>query len=63
MSLIDKVRQLPTLSLVLLVAGKLVIGIGLGVLLVQYLIGYGWWLIILGIAISLPGAYKVLLGK
>jgi len=60
MSLIDKVKQLPASLLVLLVAGKLFIGIGLGVLLITYLVGYGWWFVVLGIVISIPGVYRIL---
>jgi len=63
MSLIDKVKQLPASLLVLLVLGKLIIGVGIGVLLITYLVGYGWWFVILGVVISLPGAYKVLVGQ
>lgn len=63
MSMIDKLRQLPTTSLMLIIAGKFFAGVGIGVLLINYLAGYGWWLILLAVITSLPGAYRILFVK
>jgi len=49
--------------LILIITGKFLAGVGIGVLLINYLAGYGWWLILLAVVTSLPGAYKILFGK
>ena len=59
MSLIDKVRGLPTPILVLFIASKLIIGVGLGVLLASCIAGLGWWIVIVGVLMSVPGALKI----
>ena len=60
MSIADGIRKLPTPLLVLLVASKLVVGLGLGVLLAGVLAGCGLWILILGIVLSIIPAVAVL---
>ncbi|MFH1395749.1 MAG: hypothetical protein ABIH09_06305 [Candidatus Omnitrophota bacterium] len=59
MSIVDKVKSLPNVVLVLFIASKFVIGLGLGALLVSSLEGIEWWLILIGVAMSVPGAYII----
>jgi len=63
MNFINRFRKLPTPILTLHIIAKFVFGVGLGVLLVNYLNGFGWWIILLALIIGTPGAYKVLTGK
>ncbi|MBU0683547.1 MAG: hypothetical protein ABIH85_07630 [Candidatus Omnitrophota bacterium] len=63
MSIVDKVKELPKVVLVLFIASKFIIGLGLGALLVASLQGIEWWLILIGIAMSIPGAYIIWLKK
>ncbi len=63
MNLINRFRKLPIPILILHITAKFVFGVGLGVLLANYLSGFGWWIILLALIMSIPGAYKVLSGK
>jgi len=59
MGVIDKVKALPTPMFILFVSSKVIGGIGIGVLLGQALHGLGWWILILGVILSIPPAIKV----
>lgn len=63
MNLINRFRKLPIPILILHITAKFVFGVGLGVLLANYLSGFGSWIILLALIMSIPGAYKVLSGK
>jgi len=63
MNFINRFRKLSTPILTLHITAKFVFGVGLGVLLANYLSGFGWWIILLALIIGIPGAYKVLSGK
>lgn len=63
MSLVDKVKDLPNPILVLFIASKLVIGIGIGALLASCLAGLGWWFVIIGVLMSVSGGIKILSSK
>ena len=63
MGWIKRFRELPTPILILHVTARFVFGVGLGVLLANYLSGFGWWIIVLALVMGIPGAYKVLSGK
>lgn len=52
-SLIGGVKKLSTPMFVLFVLSKLFVGIGIGVLLVEYLGAYGWWFLIVGVIASI----------
>lgn len=56
--LINKLKRLSDKLLFLHFLAKLVLGIGIGVLLYQYLEGYGWWIVGLGLVMSFLGAWK-----
>ncbi len=40
-----------------------VVGVGVGVLLENYLKPFGWWIILLGVVLLIPGAYKYWIEK
>ncbi|MBL7050943.1 hypothetical protein ISS04_02145 [Candidatus Woesearchaeota archaeon] len=61
--LIKRFRKLPTPLLIMLVNGKAIISLGIGVLLATYLINWVWGIIILGVILMIPGGNKVLTGK
>ncbi len=63
MGLVDNFRKLPTAMIILHIASKAIIGFGLGILLASYLRGFGGWIILLGIALSILPIYKILTGK
>ena len=60
MSLSDGVRKLPTPMLIVFVASKFILGIGIGVVLAQYLAPAGWWFIIIGFVLSLIAMLKII---
>ena len=62
MSLPDGVGKLSTPVLVLFVVSKIIVGIGIGILLANWLPGAGWWLVLLGVVLSIPPGIKVLRG-
>ena len=59
MSLVDKFRSLSTPMIGLHIASKAIIGLGLGVVLAQYLQGFGGWIILAGIVLSIPPIYLI----
>ena len=63
MGWIKRFRELPTPILILHVSARFVFGLGLGVLLARYLMGFGWWLIVLAVVMGIPGGCKILIGK
>ena len=60
MSLIDGAKKLSNFDFVLFVASKLVVGLGLGILLAGVLAGWGWWLLIIGVVVSVIEANKII---
>lgn len=52
-SLISGVKKLSSPMFVIFVLSKLLVGVGLGILLVQYLAPYGWWFLIVGVVLSI----------
>ena len=60
MSLPDGIRKLPTPMLGVFVVSKLILGIGIGVVLAQYLAPAGWWLIIIGLVLSRAAMMKII---
>ncbi len=59
MSILDKVKSLPNPMFVLFVSSKVIAGIGIGVLVSSCVKGFGWWILLLGIALSILPAIKV----
>ena len=59
MSIVDTVKKLPNPVLVLFIASKFFIGLGVGVLLAGHLYGGALWIILIGILMSVPGAYII----
>ena len=60
MSHVDKFRKLPTPMIILHIASKVIIGIGLGAALAKWIGPYGWWLIVIGMVLSIPPIYLIL---
>ena len=60
MSIIDKIKALPGPMFILHFSSKMLFVFGLGLLLGSRLEGLGWWMIGLGIALSIPTAVKIL---
>lgn len=52
-NLIERVQKFSAPMFIVFVFSKVLVGIGLGVLLVQYLAPYGWAILIAGVVISL----------
>ena len=52
-SLIQGVKKFSFPMFFVFVFSKLLVGVGLGVLLSAYLVSYGWWLLIVGVILSL----------
>ena len=59
MSMVDKFRKLPTAMIILHIASKAIIALGLGALLAQWIGGFAWWLIIAGVVLSVPPVYMI----
>ncbi|MGB2706215.1 MAG: hypothetical protein WBC74_05125 [Candidatus Omnitrophota bacterium] len=51
-SLMEGVKKLSPPMFVVFVGSKILVGIGIGVLLVQCLAPYGWWFLIIGVILS-----------
>ena len=60
MCLIDKVKALSTPLFILHFFSKMVLVFGLGIILANRLKGLGWWIIGLGVVLSIPTAIKIL---
>ena len=60
MAPIDKVRKFSNPMLILFVASKAVIGVGIGLILAQYIARFGLWILLIGIALSIPGWLEAL---
>ena len=52
-NLIERVKKFSAPMFIVFVLSKVLVGIGIGVLLVQYLAPYGWPILIAGVVISL----------
>lgn len=62
MSAIERVKSLSNPMFALFVFSKVVIGFSLGFLVAGDPFGIGWWVLGLGIILSIPGWKKALLG-
>ncbi|MDD5644096.1 MAG: hypothetical protein PHO00_01445 [bacterium] len=51
--LIGGVKKLSSPMFIIFVVSKILVGVGLGILLVKYLVPYGWWFLVTGIVLSL----------
>ncbi len=51
-NLMERVKKFSAPMFIVFVLSKVLVGIGLGVLLVQYLAPYGWAILITGVVIS-----------
>ena len=51
-SLMDSVKSFSPPMFIVFVLSKILVGIGLGVLLVQNLAPYGWWFLGVGVVLS-----------
>lgn len=60
MSRVDRLRAFSTPTLLLFVVSKCIIWLGAGVLLANVLAGLGWWIVGLGIVLSISGWIKIL---
>jgi len=60
LGLMNKVKRLSPPMFVIFVLSKLIVGVGLGILLIQYLAPYGWWFLIVGIILSVFCVVKAL---
>jgi len=59
MGLVDKVKGLPTPLFVMHFSSKMIICFGLGVILASYVGGAAWWIIGLGVALSILPIIKI----
>jgi len=59
MSMINKVKSLPNPMFVLFVSSKVIVGIGIGVLISCFAKGFGLWILLLGIVLSIPPVIKI----
>jgi len=59
MSILNKVKSLPNPMFVLFVSSKVIAGIGIGVLISEFAQGFGLWILLLGIILSIPPAMKI----
>jgi len=59
MSMINKVKSLPNPMFVLFVSSKVIVGIGIGVLISCFAKGFGIWILLLGIILSIPPVIKI----
>jgi len=59
MSMINKVKSLPNPMFVLFVSSKVIAGIGIGVLISCFAKGFGIWILLLGIVLSIPPVIKI----
>ncbi len=63
MSYVDNLRKIPTPMICLHIFSKVMIGFGLGVVFAKSMRGYGVWIIVAGIVLSIPPLYKIITGK
>tara|TARA_Y100000310_G_C20174966_1_gene575400 strand:+ start:459 stop:605 length:147 start_codon:yes stop_codon:yes gene_type:complete len=45
------------------IGGKIIVCFGLGILLADYLKNFIWWIILLGVILTIPGGNRILTGK
>ncbi len=60
---IKRFRKLPTPLLYMYIGGKIIVCFGLGILLADYLKNFIWWIILLGVILTIPGGNRILTGK
>ncbi|MDP3980116.1 MAG: hypothetical protein Q8Q33_01740 [Chlamydiota bacterium] len=63
MSIVDNLRSLSNSMLILFIASRFLIGLGLGIILAPYLKSLGLIILILGIVLAIPDTYKVIKKK
>jgi hypothetical protein len=57
---IEKIKNLPNLYVLLYATGKFLAGVGIGVLLANWLSTWTWWIfIIIACVIAIPVAWKI----
>jgi hypothetical protein len=61
--LIENFRKLPAPLIILHVFSKALFGFGLGILLSDYLKYCAIWIIVAGVLLSIPSAYKIFFAK
>jgi hypothetical protein len=59
MSIIDKIKALPASLFILHFISKVIIGFGLGIVAARCMQGLGWWIVGLGIVLSVPAIVKI----
>jgi hypothetical protein len=59
MNVIDKIKVLPTPLFILHFSSKVLIGFGLGIVVARCMQGLGWWIVGLGIVLSVPAIMKI----
>ncbi len=59
MGILNKVKALPNPMFVLFVSSKVIAGIGIGVLISSCARGFGLWILLLGIVLSIPPVIKI----
>lgn len=60
MSVVESFRKLPTPMIILHIFSKVVIGFGLGMVFAGNLNFSGWWIVCLGVILSIPPIMKIL---
>jgi len=61
--MMDKVKALPGPLFILHFSSKMIFVFGLGILLANRLEGLSWWIMGLGVVLSIPTAIKILFKK
>ncbi|MGB2629922.1 MAG: hypothetical protein WBD24_00765 [Candidatus Omnitrophota bacterium] len=59
-NLVDRLRALHGSMIGLHIFSKVLIGFGLGVVFAKHLAGLGWWIVLLGVVLSVPPIYLML---
>lgn len=59
MSIVDKAKSLQNPMFILFVSSKVIVGIGIGVLISCFAKGFGLWILLLGIILSIPPCTKI----
>jgi uncharacterized membrane-anchored protein YitT (DUF2179 family) len=60
LKMIEVYRTMPTNTIMLAVFAGILFGIGIGLLFISHLQPYGWWVLLAGVILSAPGAYRIL---
>lgn len=60
---IKRFKKLPTPLMVMHITGKVIVCFGLGILFADYLTKFVWWIILLGVILTIPSGNRILTGK